>query len=142
MVTVRELSEPELEWANACYAAIDFVPSSPHDFIAIAEVDGEKAGLGRIVPIEPDVGELGGMFVFPHYRGQAVARSIVDFLMKRSTRSRLYCIPFKHLEPFYRSCGFAPAPDRDVFPAAVAAKLAWCERQYPDPVCVLCRTTQ
>ncbi|WP_182915719.1 hypothetical protein [Massilia cavernae] len=44
-ITVRTLPGEELAWANERYAEIDFVPSSPADYMAMAEVDNELAGL-------------------------------------------------------------------------------------------------
>ena len=138
-VHVRAALPTELEWANACYRDAGFLPSTATDRIAIAECGGKRAGLGRVVPVQPGVAELGGMYVLPAFRGQAVARRIVDFLVQQSDAARLYCIPFAHLEAFYASCGFARVGADDAVPAPVAHKLAWCERQYEQPVCLLVR---
>lgn len=94
MVTVRQLLETELAWANARYEEVQFLPSTAKDFLAVAEVGGEKVGLGRLVAVDDTTGELGGMYVLPAY----------------SPYQQLFCIPFAHLESFYAGFGFSPVP--------------------------------
>lgn len=139
MNSVRLLRPDELEWANARYAEIDFLPSGAADLVAVAEVDGERAGLGRVVPVSPTAGELGGMYVFPPCRGRGVAQALVAFLLAQAPRERLYCIPFAHLGTFYGSFGFEPVAPGEALPAAVAEKFAWCQSHYPEPVLLLAR---
>ena len=136
---IRQASPAELAWANARYAEIDFAPSSEADFIAIAEVDGVKAGLGRMAPIDDGHAELGGMFVLPEYRGQSIAAGIVEFLLQRAARTTVFCIPFSHLEHFYRSFGFLPPDESVKIPSPIAEKFAWCKRTYATPVALLHR---
>ena len=138
-VSVRRLLATELDWANACYADANFMPSSRQDFLAVAEVGGNKAGLGRVVPVAADMGELGGMYVLPAFRGQALAGKLVQFLLAESQLPTLFCIPFAHLESFYARYGFGPLPDSLPIPESVAAKFAWCQRHYPTPVRLLVR---
>jgi GNAT superfamily N-acetyltransferase len=135
--TVRRIEPSELEWANARYEEADFVPSSAEDLIVVAEVGGEKAGLGRVVSIDTITGELGGMYVLPAFRGANVARSIVQALIDASSHQTLFCIPFMHLTGFYGSFGFREA-DRDItVPEAVRKKVDWCNRHYPNPVALM-----
>lgn len=136
---VTVLGTVDLPWANARYAEIDFQPSGPRDLVAVARVDGERAGLGRLVPVDAQAGELGGIYVLPPFRGRQVARAVVSFLLAQSPYRRLYCLPFAHLESFYRGFGFAPPAAQDALPPAVAEKLAWCARRYADPVRLLVR---
>lgn len=135
--TVRQLAASELDWANARYAEADFVASSSDDLIVVAEIGGEKAGLGRVVSIDAATGELGGMYVLPAFRGANVARAIVEALIARSTQDVHYCIPFTHLRGFYGGFGFDEVPAGSVVPATVAAKFDWCNRHYPKPVALL-----
>lgn len=139
MTNLRILPVAELPWANARYAEIGFQPSTPADFIAVAEIDGERAGIGRLVPVDAETGELGGMYVLPGFRGHGVAAAIVGYLLKASPYRRLYCIPFAHLEHFYRGFGFVTPAAGDPLPAAVAGKTDWCRTTYPDPVSLLVR---
>ncbi len=64
----------------------------------VAEVDGAPAGLARITPIAPRIGELGGIVVFPECRGGGVARQIIDALLATADDDFLYCLPFGNLE--------------------------------------------
>lgn len=134
---VRRLAADERAWANERYAEIGFALSGDDDLLVVAEVDGARVGLGRLVPLAPGAAELGGIYVLPEYRGRAIARRIVDHLVATSPYPRLFCIPFTPLERFYRSCGFGtPRPDLEI-PQAARAKVSWCEGRYPDPVCLL-----
>lgn len=140
MIELRWSRAEDLGWANQCYASIGFALSTRDDLIAVAEADGRRVGLGRIVPISNDVGELGGMYVIPDYRGHSVARHLVSFLLERSGHRQLFCIPFLHLEPFYAEFGFERAAAELEVPAPIAQKLEWCARQYPNPVVLLVRS--
>lgn len=139
MLLVRRLLAQELIWANERYGEIHFVPSTAEDFIVVAEVDGEKVGLGRLVPVDANSAELGGIYVLPQYRGQQVARALVNFLLRESNHRRLYCVPFVHLDGFYREFGFVPAPSDSKVPDSIARKLQWCHRQYASNVTLLVR---
>ena len=140
MVSVRTLQAAELAWANARYAEVHFQPSPAQDLVALALVDGERAGLGRLVPLGEGAGELGGIYVLPGHRGKQVARAVVTYLLAQSPYPTLYCLPFAHLDGFYRGFGFAPSDGVAAVPRQVADKLAWCATQYADPVSLLVRT--
>lgn len=142
VVTVRTLEAAELTWANARYAEVSFKPSTAHDLLALACVEGQRAGLGRLVQVGDASGELGGIYVLPDHRGKQVARALVSFLLEQSPYPTLYCIPFAHLDAFYRGFGFAPAAAASSLPRAVADKVAWCATQYAEPVSLLVRTAQ
>lgn len=142
MITVRPRSESELAWANERYAEIRFVPSSTQDLVAIAEIGGARAALGRLVPVEDSTGELGGIYVLPEFRGRGVAAAIVAWLIGHSPYQQLFCIPFSHLESFYRGFGFEPVPPGAAVPATVAGKVAWCAQHYPDRVSLLVRAAR
>jgi GNAT superfamily N-acetyltransferase len=139
MPSVRTLLKSELEWANQRYAEIHFLPSRPQDIIAVAEVDGVKAGLGRLVGADDSRGELGGIYVLPEFRGRKIAAAIVSFLLQHSPYRQLFCIPFNHLEAFYRGFGFHPVAADAAVPTAVTGKLDWCSREYPESVTLLLR---
>jgi len=139
LITVRALLESELSWANDRYREINFMSSHHQDFIAVAEVDGTRAGIGRLVAIDETTGELGGMYVFDEFRNQGIAGAIVTFLLEHSPYQQLFCIPFAHLEGFYGGFGFKPvSADMDV-PCTVSGKVDWCRDEYPTPVALLVR---
>lgn len=136
---IRTLNPDELDWANTCYEGINFKKSSPQDFVAVAEVNEFKVGLGRIVSINMSAGELGGMHVLPEHQGKAIAGSIVDFLIENSQFSVLYCIPFAHLVHFYQRHGFSEVAVTDHVPENVVVKFNWCKEYYPEPVILMHR---
>lgn len=140
MLTLRPLLPGELDWANTRYADIGFQPSTADDLIVVAEVDDTPAGLGRLVPVAGDSGELGGIYVFPEFRDQGIARHLVNDLLARSPYATLYCIPFAHLLAFYGSFGFRPVADPAGVPPEVAGKVRWCRSTYPDDVGLLVRS--
>jgi len=133
---IRALRDDERAWANERYRSLDFA-ESPADAIAlVAELAGERVGLGRLVELEPGVIELGGIWTDERARGRGIARAIVSALVERAGAIRLWCLPFAHLRAFYESYGFAAAPEP--WPAQVAAKLADCAK-HPSPAVVLVR---
>lgn len=138
---IRQSIPDELDWINEQYASIRFVTSSKLDFIAIAEINGVKAGLGRIVPIEHDVAELGGMYVLPTYRGHSVAGHIIDFLLKNTHFLTVFCLPFAPLEKFYQRFGFERIDSTVVVSKPIAEKLTWCNnnKDYEHPTLLMAR---
>jgi ribosomal protein S18 acetylase RimI-like enzyme len=53
----------------------------PHGLLAVAELDGQTAGIGAVRTLGPGVAEIKRMYVPPPYRGHRVASSILDFLL-------------------------------------------------------------
>ena len=122
----------EAEWINARYAEVRFLPSDlSREVVVIAEIDGQPAGLGRLVDVDDRSCELGGMLVFDPFRGRGVARAIIDELLRHARDRDVYCIPFADLEPLYAAAGFTPATDA---PDSVREKFEWCQRTYDRPV--------
>ena len=135
---LRTARPDETGWINEQYAKVRFIPSDPaNETIVIAELDGLRAGLGRLVDAGQGAYELGGMFVFDQFRGRGVARAIVDELIRRAEGRTVYCIPFADLEPIYAGEGFTtiePSPD---LPERVREKLAWCAETIDRPVILM-----
>ena len=136
---VRKLRSDELDWANQRYRQVDFLPSPPSDLIAVAEVAGTPAGLGRVTPLSEIAGELGGMYVFPEHRGAGISSALVRHLIDESGLDTLYCLPFEHLRALYEGLGFRLVPPDQRVPDHVARKHLWCNRHYPDPVLMMRR---
>lgn len=131
---LRPAHAEEGAWINERYAAVQFMPSDlSRDLVLIAEIDGERAGIARLVPAD-DVWELGGMLVFEQFRGRGVARALIDELLRYAGDRDVYCIPFADLEPLYAAAGFTRAEDA---PRAVREKFEWCQRTYDRPVLLL-----
>lgn len=131
-VVIRKAVADEIDWINAQYDEVDFKHSVyDNEYIAIAESGGEKIGLGRLQHIEDGVAELGGIFVREKYRGSGVAHEIVGHLVSNSDNYRkIYCIPFSHLESFYRQFGFEPEKNLAEVPPKVLDKYTWCTSFY------------
>ena len=140
IIKLRRLLPHELAWANARYAEVDFVPSTVHDLGMLATCDGTPAGIGRVVPLEAGVGELGGMLVFEQFKGRGIARDLVAGLFSLPGFDVLYCVPFAELEGLYASMGFAVIEDGPGVPSAISKKYRWCLGHYPKPVILMKRS--
>lgn len=151
-ITLRVLEPHELDWANERYAEIGFLPSSPLQYILVAEVTGAdgkpvRAGIGRLVPVSGEnasvddsaEAELSGIYVLSGFRGRGIAERIVSALVQHSKHSLLYCIPFKTLEAFYMRFGFERRERGDDLPCAIQKKLGWCDARREEPVGLLVR---
>ena len=138
-ITIRDLHDAERAWANAQYRALGFVATPPGAIALVAERDGARVGLGRLVTHAPGVLELGGIWTDEAARGHGVARTMVTALLGRlaGTATKVWCIPFAHLAAFYQSFGFTPgAPP---WPPTIAAKVADCAVHALPEVVVLVR---
>lgn len=143
-ITIRDLHDSERAWANERYRDIQFALTPPDAVALVAELGGQRVGLGRLVEHAPGVVELGGLWTEPSMRGRGIARAMVEALMARlpartagAPQGPVWCIPFVHLSVFYQSFGFAhrPAP----WPPAIAAKVAAIIEQRLPEVDVLAR---
>jgi GNAT superfamily N-acetyltransferase len=140
-VEIRDLRDDERAWADAQYRAIQFAVAPAPAVALVAERDGARVGLGRLVALSADVLELGGIWTDDAARGSGIARTMVTTLLIRATQlgspGPLWCIPFAHLGAFYRSFGFT---DRAApWPAAIAAKVAECIAHQLPEIVVLAR---
>lgn len=136
-IALRIATNADLESINERYAEIGFVASHEDELIVLASVDGKVAGQGRVVTIDTYSGELGGIYVFPGNEGLGIARKVVDFLIKNSELSMLYCLPFAELEGFYGSMGFGAVKNHSQVPKPVIKKHQWCNSNYDKPVLLL-----
>lgn len=137
MLVLRTARPEETGWINEQYAKVHFIPSDPsRDTVVLAELDGRRAGLGRLVDVGENAYELGGMFVLDELRGRGVARAIVEELIRRAGGRDVYCIPFADLEAFYASTGFVRAAG-DGVPTKVQEKLDWCAREIDRAVILM-----
>jgi GNAT superfamily N-acetyltransferase len=134
---VRLARPSELEWINARYAEIRFLPSTAADLMAIGELGDQRVGIGRVVPIDASTGELGGMYVLPAFRGHGIAKAIVRFLVERTDRTLLYCVPFASKSAIYEGLGFGRVENACAIPAKIREKLDWCGRTHEEPVRLL-----
>ncbi|WFO16925.1 hypothetical protein M601_003870 [Cellulophaga baltica 4] len=64
-ITIKSAKKDELSWINSKYNEVNFVASTfENEYIVIASVDNEKAGIGRLVRIDNGHIELGGFMYF------------------------------------------------------------------------------
>lgn len=137
-VTIRQAVQEELEWVNEQYRKVQFQPSIfEQEVIAIVEVEGERVGLGRLVNIDEQNLELGGMYVIEKCRGYGLARNLITYLLHHAEQKMVYCLPFEHLQQFYMGCGFEPVTDKSNVPDKVIEKWEWCQQTYPEPTLLL-----
>ncbi|NER12041.1 GNAT family N-acetyltransferase [Leptobacterium flavescens] len=141
-IITRKADRSEMDWINSCYREIGFVKSDfDKEFIVISEVDGHKAGLGRVVVIDKANVELGGIYVLEEFRKMGVAESIVTFLCDNNPFADqvVWCLPFEHLKEFYSSFGFAENKGLKA-PKEIAEKHLWCNDAYQKKVLLLSKT--
>ena len=138
MITIRKALPEDMEWVNAQYQKIKFQLSDhKNEIIGIAELNGQRAGIGRLVTIDDTVLELGGIYVLEGYREHGIARTIVTFMISQVKDKTLYCLPFEHLQQFYYSCGFVSAQNTEQVPAKILQKWKWCNGTYPGATLLL-----
>lgn len=74
-------------------------------FIVAVDAQDQIIATGQIKPHGRDVHELASIAVVPEYRGQGLARAIMEHLLQDSPRP-LYLTCVSSLEPLYQKFGF------------------------------------
>ena len=74
-------------------------------FIVAVDAQDQVIATGQIKPHGRDIHELASIAVIPEYRGQGLARTIIEYLLKDSPRP-LYLTCRSRLEPLYKKFGF------------------------------------
>lgn len=143
-IAIKIARKDQLDWINTMYQKVDFKPSHfENEFIVIAEVNKIKAGLGRLVQVDGENVELGGIYVFKEHRKIGVANAIVSYLCKQNpfTNKTIWCLPFENLEQFYQQFGFDS--NNILAPKEIIEKYHWCnkEGQYAQKVLLLSKTS-
>ncbi|MEF3313527.1 GNAT family N-acetyltransferase [Paenibacillus sp. GYB004] len=132
----------ELQWVNEQYQKIGFVPSSlENETIAIVTYKDKFAGVGRIVYLNEEEVEIGGIYILDEFRGLSLANGLVDYLVKEARKSNLkevYCLPFEELKHFYGKFGFVEVDYEDKqINIHILRKLRWCLDNYEKKVLLL-----
>ena len=78
-------------------------------FVVAVNDRDEMIGIGQLKPHGADILELASIAVKPEYRGQGVARAIIEHLMKDSLRP-LYLMCESSNGPLYKKFGFRVIP--------------------------------
>ncbi len=135
---LRLAAAADSAWINAAYDAVHFQRSDlSHELVIVAEIEGERAGIGRLVPLSETACELGGMLVFEQFRGRGLALKIVEELLRHTNGRTVYCVPFSDLEPVYTKAGFTISDEEGDLPEKLRDKLAWCRREIDRPVSLM-----
>jgi amino-acid N-acetyltransferase len=74
-------------------------------FIVAVDAQDQVIAVGQIKPHGKDIHELASIAVVPEFRGQGLARAVIDQLLKDSPRP-LYLTCVSSLESFYNKFGF------------------------------------
>ena len=74
-------------------------------FIVAVDANDDVIATGQIKPHGKDIHELASIAVVPEYRGQGLARAVIEYLLKDSP-APLYLTCVSSLEPFYNKFGF------------------------------------
>jgi len=137
-IITRQAFKCDIDWINSKYREIEFVESKyENEFIVIAELNGQKAGLGRLVEIDDVNIESGGIYVFEAFRKMGVAEKIVSSLCENNPYDNriIWCLPFENLKAFYSNFGFSQI-GIDA-PTKVIEKHKWCNKAYNKKVLLL-----
>lgn len=78
-------------------------------FIVAVNAHDQVIATGQIKPHGKDLLELASIAVKPEYRGEGLARAIIEHLLKDSPRP-LYLTCISSLEPLYNKFGFVSIP--------------------------------
>ena len=141
MSHIRNAYPEEEPWINERYREIGFVPSNiARELVAIAEHEGSRAALGRLVPVNADCAELGGIYVLPEFRGLGIATEIVSYLLRQGvTCKKIFCLPFAHVGHLYIGLGFRPCEEAEDVPEEIKRKHRWCNSHYEHRTLLLVR---
>jgi amino-acid N-acetyltransferase len=82
-------------------------------FIVAVNAGGQVVGCGQIKPHGGDILELASIAVHPEYRGQGIARAVIEMLLRENTRP-LYLMCMAHNGPMYEKFGFTVMPDQQL----------------------------
>ena len=130
---------------NKLYDQIGFIHSLPEkDSVVLAKSDNKIIGLGRLVKIDSNNAELGGIYVHDDYRGYGIAAKIVSELLKApeaNSYRNIFCLPFSNLQHFYEKYGFVESNENNI-PDAILKKHTWCNTEYSKPVLLLIKHMQ
>lgn len=82
-------------------------------FIVAVDAKDQIIATGQIKPHGRDIHELASIAVVPEYRGNGLAREIIEYLLKDSPRP-LYLTCISSLGPLYEKFGFASVSHEDM----------------------------
>ena len=74
-------------------------------FIVAVNDSGQVIACGQIKPHGADIRELASIAVHPEYRGQGIARAVIEMLLRENPRP-MYLMCMSHNGPMYEKFGF------------------------------------
>ncbi|HET7143971.1 MAG TPA: GNAT family N-acetyltransferase [Anaerolineales bacterium] len=74
-------------------------------FLVAVNESGQVIGCGQIKPHGGDIRELASIAVLPEYRGQGIARAVIEMLLREYPKP-LYLMCIAHNGPMYEKFGF------------------------------------
>ncbi|MGE6256923.1 GNAT family N-acetyltransferase [Heyndrickxia sporothermodurans] len=139
---IKLATKKELQWVNEQYQKIDFVPSKlENETIAIVTYKDNYAGVGRLVYLNEEEGEIGGIYILDEFRGLSLANELVDYLVNEAKGRKLkevYCLPFEELKHFYGKFGFKEFNyENEKINKHILEKYQWCLNNYEKKVLLL-----
>lgn len=139
---IRLATKNEIQWVNEQYKKVDFVPSNlENETVAIVTYKDEFAGVGRIVYLNEEEAEIGGIYILDEFRGLSLANELVNYLVKETKKRNLkevYCIPFEELKHFYGKFGFKEFDyEGKQINSRILKKFQWCLDNYEKKVLLL-----
>jgi len=78
-------------------------------FIVAVNDSGQVIGCGQVKPHGADIQEMASIAVPPEYRGQGIARKIIEELLRKTSRP-LYLMCIAHNGRMYEKFGFKSIP--------------------------------
>jgi N-acetylglutamate synthase-like GNAT family acetyltransferase len=80
-------------------------------FVVVVNDSGQVIACGQIKPHGGDIRELASIAVQPEYRGQGLARAVIETLLRENPRP-LYLMCMAHNGPMYEKIGFRMVEDK------------------------------
>jgi len=139
---IKLATKNELQWVNEQYREIGFLPSHlENETIAIVTYNDKYAGLGRIVYLNEEEAEIGGIYILDEFRGLSLANELVGYLVKETELKNIkevYCLPFEELKSFYEKFGFKVFNyESNQMNDHILKKYQWCLDNYEKKVLLL-----
>jgi N-acetylglutamate synthase-like GNAT family acetyltransferase len=144
-ITYRGATDSDLAWVNSRYEEVNFMPSTDltQDFLMIAESNGTRVGVGRLVTMSKFDCELGGMYISEGFRGMNIADQIIKHLIAEAQKrfETIYCIPLPGLESIYIKRGFEKSEKEfSSLPEKLREKYSYCEKSFGSRVLLVQKT--
>lgn len=134
---LRLLEIEELGWANQYYRSAGLQQSNDDTLVYVLESEGKPIGLGRIIPVNSQCGELSAVHLFNEYRGLGLAPILMQMMLDVSPYKWLFSIAYTEHTHLYMNAGFQLVTNYSSAPEPVIKKYQWCLDNLPHPVQML-----